>query len=77
MMMDLTKQTSGRPLGHDVFLTNIIPTRINGHKGKGRPRKTYITEIIESAGHENYCDVMRQTEKNEKNTLRRRGGVVF
>lgn len=77
MMMDITKQTSGKPLGHNVFLTNIIAVRINGYKGKGRPKKTYITEMIEQVGYENYCDVMGSTEKNEKNTLRRQGGVAF
>jgi len=47
----ITKERSekmfGHQLRHNPIMTNIFKGRINGHKGRGRPRKAYLEEIIE------------------------------
>jgi len=39
----------GHLIRHNPFITNVMKGRINGRKGKKRPRKTFVEEMIEMA----------------------------
>lgn len=49
------------------FLKNTTEKRINNYKAKSRPRKTFITEMINLAGRGNYSDIKKLPEEREKN----------
>lgn len=45
-MFNIIRERSGQMFGHllrhILFTTHIFEERINGHKGRGRPRKAFI-----------------------------------
>jgi len=41
---------------HKFFITNKMEGRINGSKGRGRLRKTFIREMVKVAGCDEYSD---------------------
>jgi len=53
ILLSTIKEKSGKMFGHllrhNLFMTNIFDGRINGYKGRGRPRKAYIEETIKQA----------------------------
>jgi len=62
----------GHLLRHNPFVANIFERRINGHKGRGRPRKAYLEEMTRQTGCNRYA-VMKKLaiEKNSKLDLQR------
>lgn len=50
VLLFIIRSRSGKLIGHlmrhNPFITNIMEGRINGRKGRGRPRKTFIGEMI-------------------------------
>lgn len=56
----------GRLLRHEILLTNIIERRIDGYEGKGRPRQTFMSEMIELTGRDNNAGIERLTEAREE-----------
>lgn len=49
----------------NVFLINIIERRINCYKGRGQPRKTFISEMIKLTGGDNYFDIKKLAKEGE------------
>jgi hypothetical protein len=47
-------------------MTNIFEGRINGYKGRGKPRKAYIEEIIIQAGCSRYTEMKRLASNREE-----------
>jgi len=47
-------------------MTNIFEGRINGYKGRGRPRKAYIEEMIKQAGCSRYIEMKRLASNREE-----------
>jgi len=49
ILLRIIRQRSGLIYGHllryNPFVTNIFDGRINGHKGRRRPRKAYLEEM--------------------------------
>lgn len=49
-LLSIIRERSGKMsdhlLRHILFITNIFKRRLNGHKGRGRPRKTFIEKIM-------------------------------
>lgn len=57
------------PLRHTLFMTNIFEGQTIGHKGRGRPKKAYIEEIIGPADCNRYIWLL--TENNGEPYLQR------
>ncbi|KAF0752817.1 THAP-type domain-containing protein [Aphis craccivora] len=53
-------------LDQTLFMTNIFEGRINGYKGRGRPRKAYIEEMIKQAGCSRYTEMKRLASNREE-----------
>jgi len=51
-------------------MTNIFEGRINGYKGRGRPRKAYIEEMIKQADCKRYIDMKRLASNREEWRIR-------
>jgi thioredoxin-related protein len=47
-------------------MTNIFEERINRYKGRGRPRKAYIEEMIKQAGCSRCMDMKRLAFNREE-----------
>uniref|UniRef100_A0A8D8SEB1 Endonuclease-reverse transcriptase n=1 Tax=Cacopsylla melanoneura TaxID=428564 RepID=A0A8D8SEB1_9HEMI len=51
---------------HNTFVVDIIEGRREGAQGRGRPRMSYIKQIMEYAGCNNYIDLKTWTEDRDK-----------
>jgi hypothetical protein len=67
--LNIIKERSGKMFGHllrhNLFMTNIFEGWINGYKGRGRPRKAYIDEMIRQADCSRYI-VMKILASNRE-----------
>jgi len=58
ILLNTIKERSGKMFGHllrhNLFMTNIFEGQINGYKGRGRPRKAYIEEMIKQTDCSRY-----------------------
>jgi len=70
ILLNTIKERSGKMFGHllrhNLFMTNIFEGRINGYKGRGRPRKAYIEEMIKQAGCSRYIEMKRLASNREE-----------
>jgi hypothetical protein len=70
VLLSIIRSRSGKLIGHllrhNSFITNIMEGRINEHNGRGRPRKTFIGEIIGMAGCSGYSQMKTLALKREE-----------
>jgi len=59
----------GHLIGYNSFKTNIIEGRINGCNRSGKPRKTFIGEMIEMTGCDGYSHMKTLALKRESGSL--------
>lgn len=69
-MLSIIRERSDKMFGyllrHNSFMINIFKGGINGHKERGRSRKTYIEEIIRQADCRWYVDMKRLAINREE-----------
>ncbi|KAI5731138.1 hypothetical protein M8J77_005274 [Diaphorina citri] len=50
---------------HNNFVVNIIEGRREGRQGRGRPRMSFMEQIMEYAGTDSYSELKRLTQDRE------------
>lgn len=53
-------------LKHNVIIINIFEGRINGYKGRGRSRKTFIVKMVKLAVYTNFLGIKRLAVEREE-----------
>jgi len=66
IIRERSEKMCGYLLRHNSFVTNIFEGWINGHKGRGRPRKAYLEEMTKLAGCNRYADMKILTINREE-----------
>ena len=70
VLLSIIRSRSGKLIGHimrhNPFINNIMKGRINGRKGRGRPRKTFVGEMIGMAGCNGYLHMKTLALKREE-----------
>ena len=56
----------GHLIRHDHFLKNIIEGKIEGKRGRGRPRRNYFEQVKEKVNVVSYQEVKSLAENREE-----------
>ncbi|VVC39746.1 Hypothetical protein CINCED_3A004050 [Cinara cedri] len=65
----------GHMMRHDTIITNIMERKINGNRGRIRPRETNLGNIMKLLPLVSYEEVKR-LEDQRKNWLQRKGEAI-
>ena len=51
---------------HDGLMKTIVEGQVEGKKGKGRPRMSYIGQVIKDVKEKKYVSMKRLADRREK-----------
>uniref|UniRef100_A0A8D8M3Q1 Endonuclease-reverse transcriptase n=1 Tax=Cacopsylla melanoneura TaxID=428564 RepID=A0A8D8M3Q1_9HEMI len=66
MLTERRHKWMGHVFRHNEFIVKIIEGRREGQQGRGRPRASYINQIVEFSGSNSYPEMKLKTSNREE-----------